>query len=166
MLRTAAVVSALVCGLLSGCAVANGPDPDGRVKRPLVAGAQGACAGQVGATCGAPPACAGGGGCAAAGAGGRAVPPDAGRCGKGPGMSCGAEPECGGGHAPAGDGYELDADDAGRIIGGEWLGARKSSHPDFLWSPTPRPPSVQPGAMPSPATGFPSNAGVAKGPCR
>jgi hypothetical protein len=29
---------------------------------------------------------------------------------------------------------ELDAD--GKIIGGEWLGASKKNHPDFLWTPT------------------------------
>jgi len=29
---------------------------------------------------------------------------------------------------------ELDAD--GKIIGGEWLGASKQNHPDFLWTPT------------------------------
>ncbi len=32
--------------------------------------------------------------------------------------------------------YILEMDDAGVIIGGEWLGASKRAHPDFLWVPT------------------------------
>ncbi|MEE2785784.1 MAG: hypothetical protein VX589_00495 [Myxococcota bacterium] len=31
--------------------------------------------------------------------------------------------------------YILELDSAGHIIGGEWLGASKTSHPDFLWLP-------------------------------
>ncbi len=31
--------------------------------------------------------------------------------------------------------YILEVDAAGKIIGGEWLGASKKSHPDFLWLP-------------------------------
>jgi hypothetical protein len=31
--------------------------------------------------------------------------------------------------------YVLELDAAGKIIGGEWLGASKTSHPDFLWLP-------------------------------
>ncbi len=32
--------------------------------------------------------------------------------------------------------YILELDDAGKIIGGEWIGASKLKHPDFLWLPT------------------------------
>lgn len=32
--------------------------------------------------------------------------------------------------------YLLELDAAGKIIGGEWTGASKQSHPDFLWLPT------------------------------
>ncbi len=31
--------------------------------------------------------------------------------------------------------YVLELDGAGKIIGGEWLGSSKLSHPDFLWLP-------------------------------
>jgi len=34
--------------------------------------------------------------------------------------------------------YILEIDGAGKIIGGEWVGASKRSHPDFLWLPTMR----------------------------
>lgn len=32
--------------------------------------------------------------------------------------------------------YVLELDGAGDIIGGEWVGASKKNHPDFLWTPT------------------------------
>jgi hypothetical protein len=32
--------------------------------------------------------------------------------------------------------YILELDAAGKIIGGEWVGASKRNHPDFLWLPT------------------------------
>lgn len=32
--------------------------------------------------------------------------------------------------------YILEVDSAGKIIGGEWVGASKTAHPDFLWLPT------------------------------
>ena len=32
--------------------------------------------------------------------------------------------------------YLLELDAAGKIIGGEWVGASRTSHPDFLWLPT------------------------------
>lgn len=32
--------------------------------------------------------------------------------------------------------YVLELDAAGKIIGGEWVGASKQAHPDFLWLPT------------------------------
>ncbi|MCE9571814.1 MAG: pre-peptidase C-terminal domain-containing protein [Deltaproteobacteria bacterium] len=32
--------------------------------------------------------------------------------------------------------YILEVDAAGKIIGGEWLGASKTNHPDFVWLPT------------------------------
>ena len=32
--------------------------------------------------------------------------------------------------------YILELDANGKIIGGEWLGASKKNHPDFLWMPT------------------------------
>lgn len=31
--------------------------------------------------------------------------------------------------------YVLELDDQGRIVGGEWIGASKRNHPDFLWLP-------------------------------
>ena len=31
--------------------------------------------------------------------------------------------------------YVLELDGAGKIIGGEWLGASRTNHPDFLWVP-------------------------------
>ena len=34
--------------------------------------------------------------------------------------------------------YVLELDSQGRIIGGEWVGSSKRSHPDFLWLPTGR----------------------------
>jgi hypothetical protein len=34
--------------------------------------------------------------------------------------------------------YILELDEDGKIIGGEWLGLSKKSHPDFLWLPTGR----------------------------
>ncbi len=34
--------------------------------------------------------------------------------------------------------YLLELDDAGKIIGGEWLNGSKKAHPDFLWLPTGR----------------------------
>ncbi|KAJ3091685.1 hypothetical protein HK102_013818 [Quaeritorhiza haematococci] len=35
--------------------------------------------------------------------------------------------------------YFLELDEAGNIIGGEWVGGSKTSHPDFLWLPYTRP---------------------------
>ncbi len=32
--------------------------------------------------------------------------------------------------------YVLELDGAGKIIGGEWIGASRTNHPDFLWLPT------------------------------
>ena len=32
--------------------------------------------------------------------------------------------------------YVLELDASGKIIGGEWIGASKTNHPDFLWLPT------------------------------
>ena len=32
--------------------------------------------------------------------------------------------------------YVLELDAAGKIIGGEWIGASRTNHPDFLWLPT------------------------------
>lgn len=32
--------------------------------------------------------------------------------------------------------YILELDDAGKIIGGEWVGASQKAHPDFVWLPT------------------------------
>lgn len=32
--------------------------------------------------------------------------------------------------------YILELDGAGNVVGGEWLGASKKAHPDFLWLPT------------------------------
>lgn len=32
--------------------------------------------------------------------------------------------------------YILEVDTNGRIVGGEWVGASKTAHPDFLWLPT------------------------------
>lgn len=32
--------------------------------------------------------------------------------------------------------YVLELDAAGKVIGGEWVGASKQAHPDFLWLPT------------------------------
>ncbi len=45
--------------------------------------------------------------------------------------------------------YILEVDSDGKIIGGEWLGASKKAHPDFLWLPTGRRdfPAVAGGAM-------------------
>jgi len=34
--------------------------------------------------------------------------------------------------------YVLEADAAGKVIGGEWVGASRTDHPDFLWLPTRR----------------------------
>ncbi len=34
--------------------------------------------------------------------------------------------------------YVLELDAAGKVIGGEWFGASKTDHPDFLWLPTRR----------------------------
>lgn len=31
--------------------------------------------------------------------------------------------------------YVLEIDQAGRVIGGEWVGSSKTNHPDFLWLP-------------------------------
>ena len=39
--------------------------------------------------------------------------------------------------------YVLEADDAGRLLGGEWIGASKRNHPDFLWLPTAAPSSAR-----------------------
>ncbi|DAZ98345.1 TPA: hypothetical protein N0F65_007152 [Lagenidium giganteum] len=35
--------------------------------------------------------------------------------------------------------YILELDDAGKIVGGEWINAAITKHPDFLWFPTKRP---------------------------
>jgi len=35
--------------------------------------------------------------------------------------------------------YVLEADDNGRVLGGEWIGASRTAHPDFFWWPTGRP---------------------------
>ncbi|DAZ95265.1 TPA: hypothetical protein N0F65_002377 [Lagenidium giganteum] len=35
--------------------------------------------------------------------------------------------------------YLLELDNAGNIIGGEWVGSSKANHPDFLWFATDRP---------------------------
>jgi hypothetical protein len=32
--------------------------------------------------------------------------------------------------------YVLELNDAGDIVGGEWTGASRTAHPDFLWWPT------------------------------
>lgn len=32
--------------------------------------------------------------------------------------------------------YVLELDAAGKIVGGEWIGASRTNHPDFLWLPT------------------------------
>ncbi len=32
--------------------------------------------------------------------------------------------------------YVLELDAAGKVLGGEWVGSSKTSHPDFLWLPT------------------------------
>jgi hypothetical protein len=32
--------------------------------------------------------------------------------------------------------YILELDEDGKVIGGEWIGASKTNHPDFLWLPT------------------------------
>lgn len=35
--------------------------------------------------------------------------------------------------------YVLELDNAGKILGGEWVGASKTDHPDFVWWPTEEP---------------------------
>jgi hypothetical protein len=37
--------------------------------------------------------------------------------------------------------YVLEADEFGKIIGGEWLGTSRTDHPDFAWWPTRKPTS-------------------------
>ena len=43
--------------------------------------------------------------------------------------------------------YVLELDAAGRILGGEWVGASKQNHPDFLWLPISAGGSVAGGAI-------------------
>lgn len=43
--------------------------------------------------------------------------------------------------------YVLEADASGRVIGGEWLGAAKTDHPDFVWWPTAKPTGTLPGGL-------------------
>jgi hypothetical protein len=43
--------------------------------------------------------------------------------------------------------YILEADDAGRIQGGEWVGASRQSHPDFAWWPSGKPQGTLPGGL-------------------
>ncbi|MCC6668352.1 MAG: hypothetical protein IT375_31700 [Polyangiaceae bacterium] len=43
--------------------------------------------------------------------------------------------------------YILEADDAGKIIGGEWVGESRTNHPDFAWWPTSKPNSPQAGGL-------------------
>lgn len=39
--------------------------------------------------------------------------------------------------------YILEADEYGKIVGGEWVGASRTNHPDFAWWPTGKPASSQ-----------------------
>jgi hypothetical protein len=41
--------------------------------------------------------------------------------------------------------YVLEADEYGKIIGGEWIGESRTSHPDFAWWPTGKPTLTQAG---------------------
>jgi hypothetical protein len=41
--------------------------------------------------------------------------------------------------------YIVEADDQGKIIGGEWLGSSRTDHPDFVWWPTGKPMSTMAG---------------------
>lgn len=43
--------------------------------------------------------------------------------------------------------YVLEVDAAGKIIGGEWVGASKTAHPDFLWLPSARRGAIAGGAI-------------------
>lgn len=43
--------------------------------------------------------------------------------------------------------YILEADDGGKIIGGEWVGESRTNHPDFAWWPTGKPLSKQAGGL-------------------
>ena len=43
--------------------------------------------------------------------------------------------------------YVLEADKNGTILGGEWLGFSRLSHPDFLWYPTQKPVKIAEGAI-------------------
>jgi hypothetical protein len=47
------------------------------------------------------------------------------------------------------DSYQfiLEADEAGRILGGEWVGGSRTSHPDFVWWPTGKPQGTLPGGL-------------------
>lgn len=43
--------------------------------------------------------------------------------------------------------YVLELDAAGKIIGGEWIGASRKNHPDFLWLPVKKNPGVVAGVI-------------------
>jgi hypothetical protein len=43
--------------------------------------------------------------------------------------------------------YILETDADGRIIGGEWVGASQTAHPDFVWWPTDKPYGTLPGGL-------------------
>ena len=43
--------------------------------------------------------------------------------------------------------YVLELDAAGKIIGGEWIGASKQNHPDFLWLPVKKNPGTVAGVI-------------------
>jgi hypothetical protein len=43
--------------------------------------------------------------------------------------------------------YILEADAAGKIVGGEWVGASREAHPDFMWWPNGKPTGTLPGGL-------------------
>ena len=43
--------------------------------------------------------------------------------------------------------YVLELDAAGKIVGGEWIGASKQNHPDFLWLPVKKNPGTVAGVI-------------------
>lgn len=43
--------------------------------------------------------------------------------------------------------YILEADDGGKIMGGEWVGESRTNHPDFAWWPTAKPTASQAGGL-------------------
>lgn len=43
--------------------------------------------------------------------------------------------------------FILEADQNGRLLGGEWVGASRKDHPDFVWWPTGKPYGVLPGGL-------------------